>query len=90
MAEIMGLFGQSQLRFAALEFDRSAGRPQQPGDQPQQRGFAGAVGAGDGQGAARGGLKIKAGEHFPAAPHTPDATSQQPHFAPSQPSGNYR
>ncbi len=43
MAEIMGLFGQGQLRLAALQLDRSAGRHQQARDQAQQRGLAGSI-----------------------------------------------
>ena len=64
----MGLFGQRQFRLAAFQPDRSAGGRQQARDQPQQRGFAGAVGAGDGQRLARGGLEIEAGEHLRGRP----------------------
>ena len=81
VAEIMGLFGKRQFRLAALEIDRSAGQRQQARDQPQQRGFAGSVGAGDGQRLARRDLEIEAREHLPAASHASDAASREPHFA---------
>ena len=89
MAEIVRLFGQRQLGLAAFQIDRSGRRHEQARDQPQQRGFAGSVGAGDGQRLAGGGLEIEAGKHLAAAPHTPDTASREPHFAPSQPSENY-
>src|ERR1700730_12382617 len=75
VAEIMRLFRQSQVRFAALELDRSSRWHQEARDQPQQRGLAGTVGAGDGERFARGRLKIELREHLAAASHTSDTAS---------------
>src|SRR6185295_11627375 len=81
VAEIMRLFGQGQLTVAAVEIDRSAGDREQAGNLPQQRGFTGAVGAGDGQRLAGGGAEIEARKYLAPAPDTFDAASRQPHLA---------
>ena len=71
MAEIMRLFGQGQFGFAAFQGDRAAGHRQQPGDHPQQRGFARSIGADDGQRLAASGLEIEARKTPPGRPaHT--------------------
>src|SRR5207244_2377399 len=67
---------------AAVKFDRSAGRRQQPGDQPQQRRLAGAIGTGDGQRLAGRAVEIEAGEELAAAPDTSDVASREPHRYP--------
>src|SRR5437868_14044273 len=83
----MGLFGQGQFGLAALENDRSISHREEACDQPQQRGFTCAIGPGDGQRLAGGGLEIETGKHLPAAPHASDTTPSEPHFASSQPFG---
>src|SRR5262245_10717745 len=81
MAEIVRLFAESQLGVAAGNLDRPACGVQQARNQPQQRGFSRAIGTGDGQRLARNALEIEAGKHLPAAPHTSQTASREPHLA---------
>src|SRR5262249_38487386 len=66
---------------ASLQGDGTLGRDQQAGDQPQQRGLAGAIGPGHRQRFASGGLEIEAVEDLPAAPDASDTASREAHRA---------
>src|SRR4051812_27610703 len=79
MAEIMRLLGQCELGITAFDGDAAAVRHQQSGDQPQQRGLARSVAAGDRQRFAAGDNEIKSGEYLPAPPHTSDLASPELH-----------
>ena len=60
MAEIVGLFADAGIRIAARERQAARGSPHQAGDQPQQRGLAGAVRPPHQQGLARGEAEAQA------------------------------
>src|SRR5437773_376940 len=67
MAEIVGLLGQGPLRVAPCKLESSRRGPQQPGDDAQQRGFAGAVGAQHQHRLGRAHAEMNVREHFLAA-----------------------
>src|SRR5262249_26707636 len=83
MAEIVRTLGKGELGLAAFKRDRSACWHQQPRTQPEQRGLARAVGAGDRQNFAGASRKVEVGKHLPAAPHTCHTTPREPHFSSS-------
>ena len=88
VAEIVGLLGEGQLRVAAGRAPAAPpADPDQAGDHAQQRGFAGAVAAGDQQRLAAGDRKTKPGKDLAAARGRRSGRSPQA-ASHAQPAGN--
>ncbi len=82
VAEIVRLLGDREVRRAAVECDVPLRRLEQARNQAQQRGFSGAIAAGQGERLARRGGEIEAGEHRPPSPDTGEILARQPHRQP--------
>src|SRR5690606_36414717 len=78
MAEEMALLADRRAGPAALQHERSGGSRQQAGDQPQQRGLAGAVAAAQRQRLARPHRETDVAEDRAAGPPAGELLPRQP------------
>ena len=79
VTDIVGLLGDGQLRIAAFQRQIASYDADKADDGSQQRGFAGAIAAGNRQDFTGGHGKAYAGEHVAAAAVTGEINSAKPH-----------
>src|SRR6266849_3087063 len=82
VADIMRLLGDGELGIAAVEVDSPRQRAEQPGNEPQERGFAGAVPAGHDERLAGADRKAQVPEYLPAAADADEVGPRKPHQPP--------